>query len=228
MSEQIEQQEQVEQRITVIGITGNIGCGKSEVSRILRNLGSIVLSSDDTAKKCMDENDEIRLKIRKLFGIHVFSGVGLINHAALAQRVFGDTPEHRKALQELNNIVHPAVLESHFQTINEYALTGLKHIFIESALIYETGIEDAFDYIVVVDAPEETRLQRALQRGTATKEQISARMKNQMNAGQKKNLADFTIDNSGSLEQLEQSVLFLLPIFTSLPPTMLYETEEND
>lgn len=226
MSHETEPNEQDEKRIVVIGITGNIGCGKSEVATLLRAKGCTVLSSDETAKRLMNENAEVRDKLKEVFGIDVFTINGTINKEFLAKKVFGASPDNRKYLETLNSIVHPAVLDEHVRQIREFEQAGLSHLFIESALIYEVEIEDAFDYIVVVDAPEDVRIARAMQRDKGTEAQIRARMENQLDANQKKSWADFTIDNSGTKEQLETSVNFLYPIFLTLPPTSLVEDEE--
>lgn len=217
-----------ERRIVVIGITGGIGSGKSAVADYIREAGYVVFSSDATAKRLINENAELRHEIKQLFGLEVFQVNGLIDEKALAAKVFGDTPSHTQALNALNTLVHPQVFEEHRRQIEECAEKGEKLVFLESALIYEAGIEDAFDYIIVVDAPEEVRIQRVMQRGNSSEEQVRRRMKQQISANEKKNWADFVIDNSSTPEKLREAVNFLLPIVATLPPSEPQEIEEDD
>lgn len=204
--------------MVVIGITGGIGSGKSKVAEIIRTAGYDVLSSDQTAKQIMNDMPEVRYAISKRFGTDMYKYDGTINTRDLARIVFAPTSEGKRALDDLNAIVHPRVFDEHQRQLVAMEKSGIRLAFLESALLYEAEIEDAFDYIITVDAPEDVRFSRAMIRDNATEETIKHRAKKQLPANDKKSWADFVIDNSGTPEQLQTNVLSLLPLLTILPP----------
>lgn len=204
--------------MVTIAITGNIGSGKSAVAHIIRDAGHIVVSSDDVAKRLTTEDAGVVQNIKQRFGDDAYNSDGSLNNYRIAEMVFGDSAEHHKRLLELNRIVHPKVLEDHERQIEQHRAQGKHRIFIESALIFEAELEDAFDYVVVVDAPEETRLKRLMQREAASEKAIRSRMKEQISSEQKCKLADFVVDNSSTPEALEKTIAALLPILEILPP----------
>ena len=214
--------------MVVIGITGNIGSGKSLVAEIIREAGFVVSSSDEIAKRLMSENKEIIIALQKVFGDDIYDSEGKLDKAKLAEIVFGDTPEHDKHLKELNRIVHPHVLAEHERQIEEYSEKGTDRLFIESALIFEAQIEDAFDYIVVVDASEELRIKRIQERDGRSLVAIKQMMKSQISSEQKVKQADFVIDNSSTKDSLKQSVSVLLPILSILPAVDLDNDESTE
>ncbi len=212
--------------IVVIGITGNIGSGKSSVAQFLRDAGHLVFSSDECAKRLMNEDSELKAQIRRNFG-DVYSADDTLNTAALSAQVFGQSPEHHARLAMLNRMVHPRVLDEHQRQINEAAQNGRKLVFVESALLYEIGLDEAFDYILVVDAPEEVRLARAMARDGANADTIRARMHEQLPAQEKTKYADFVLDNSSSIDSLLNAIRSLLPVLEILPPRSDDETAEE-
>ncbi len=201
----------------VIGITGGIGSGKSTVADIITGLGHTVIKTDDRAKELMIENEQLRTKLINEFGADVYTSDGGLNRKFLADTVFGGLPHHEVALEKLNNIVHPYVIDDMIAQSQQYAMNGEKMIFIESALIFEAGLQDGFDYVVVVDAPEKACIERAVERGMAI-EQVKRRMDRQISLGIKKSHADFVIDNSGPAENLRGSVEFVVNVLKGLPP----------
>jgi dephospho-CoA kinase len=187
--------------MTLVGITGGIGTGKSTVSKLLQERGWVVYSSDATAKEIMNSNAEVRSELAKAFGHHVLTPNG-VNAPLLASLVFGPNPEHDRNLDTLNAIVHPHVLDVHMKAIEEEAQKGTQTVAIESALIYEIDLEDGFDYVIVVDAPLEQCITRVADRSGISREEVQRRINKQMPMEQKRGLADFVIDNSGSPEDL--------------------------
>ena len=172
-----------------IGITGGIGSGKSYVSNLLRQKFDIpVYECDTEAKRLTATDEEIRRKLIQLVGPEVFDGQEL-NRKCLADYLFAD-PEHAS---KVNAIIHPAVMKDFQQwsMVNgQWSIVAL-----ESAILFESGFNEYVDYVLFVDAPEEVRLQRAIQRDTATEVQIRARMQMQ-HPELHRNQADFIIDNS--------------------------------
>lgn len=155
-----------------IGITGGIGSGKSYVSDLLRRKFDIpVYDCDTEAKRLTATDGEIHQKLVKLVGPEVFCGQELIRKR-LADYLFAD-PEHAS---KVNAIIHPAVLE-------DFKLWASRQqnsvVALESAILFESGFNEYVDYILFVDAPEEIRLKRAMQRDTTSEEKIRARMQMQ-------------------------------------------------
>ena len=213
-----------ESPLVVIGITGAIGSGKSTVAQWLRDAGHVVYSSDDTARLLMDTDAELQKRLRDSFGDGIFLADNRINRSALSALVFGPSADHHARLALLNRIVHPAVLERHEEQLREAQSQGVSRVFIESALLYEVGLEEAFDYIIVVDAAEELRVQRVHQRSGLSVEAIRARMNEQISSTEKTKRADFVLHNDTSLDALRDAFNNLLPILAILPP----REESND
>lgn len=187
--------------MVLVGITGGIGTGKSSVASLLRERGWVVFASDETAKKVMAEDAEVRRELAEAFGAHVLTEGG-VDAKVLSSMVFGPTPEHGQRLARLNGIVHPRVLDIHMQAIEREEQRGSKFVAIESALIYEIDLEEGFDYIIVVDAPHESCLERVIARSGLTREDVERRMAEQLSPEEKRGLADFVIENTGTLEDL--------------------------
>lgn len=173
----------------LVGITGGIGSGKSTIVQALAARGYAVYDCDREAKRIIVENAEVRKAIIALLGTEAFVPspqhpfTGSYNTSYVSQRVFAE-PE---LLQQLNAIVHPAVKEEIRVQSSEVRVQNSEFsvLFVESAILFEAGIDSLCDRVVVVDAPEEVRLQRTIARdyhGDATEEHINkvrARMRAQ-------------------------------------------------
>ena len=212
----------------MVGLTGGIGTGKSTVAQLMIDHGWKLISSDDTAREIMNTNPNVRAQVAELLGSDVLVDGGL-DRAKIAERVFGDTPEHRERLDRLDQIVHPAVLQQHLETLEEEREKGTPLVAIESALLFEVGLDDGFDWVVVVDAPDEVRIERVMKRSNLTEAQVRARMNEQLPMQEKKSLADFVIDNGGTLEELAQAVDTVTTIIDVMPdPETTPIPEDND
>ena len=170
-----------------VGITGGIGSGKSTVSAILEDMGVALYNSDVRAKELMATDAALREAIIERFGAECYTAEGL-NRGYLASRVFGSAEE----LAALNAIVHPAVMAD-FQAWAERAEGD--YVIFESAILFEAGLEGSVDSTVVVMAPEELRIERAMARDGATREQVVARIKNQMSDDERTDRAKYAIVN---------------------------------
>lgn len=202
----------------LVGITGGIGSGKSTVSDMIEKQGFTVLNADVFAAVLMETKAEIRSKLFEYFGGKIFRDDGLINREYLASRVFGEENSQREALKKLNKIVHPYVLDELLDRAEVLASEGETCIFIEVPLLYEIGLEDAFDYVILITAPDGIRIKRVMERSELTEQQIRARMAEQAPPEHMKAIADFVIDNSGTIAKLQQSIDFLLSVIPLLPP----------
>jgi dephospho-CoA kinase len=202
--------------MVVVGITGGIGSGKSTAADIIKDEGYNIVSTDDMAKELMVSNQELKKKLVKEFGQDVYDGNGQLNRSLLASRVFGETAEQKKSLNALNSIVHPFVIDEMIEVVKEYEEKGENLLFIESALIYEAELEDGFDYIIVVDTPDDIAIERAAQKSGQPAEKIRHRLNEQMSREEKRKNADFVIDNSRSVKELKKAVDLILNIIKSL------------
>ena len=180
-----------------VGITGGIGSGKSTVCDILRELDVAVYNSDVRAKELMTESVSLRQALVERFGEEVYNAEGL-NRAYLSQRVFGSASE----LEALNAIVHPAVMAD-FDCWAE-AQQG-NYVVLESAILFEAQLENRVDVVVSVMAPESLRVERAMQRDGASREQIMARIKAQMSDDERSDRSKYAIVNI-DLEELREEV----------------------
>ncbi len=178
---------------------------------MLRERGWPVYSSDETARKIMAEDDAVRTEITQMFGI------GAADRQVLARLVFGPTPKHDEARSALERIVHPRVMEAHMQQIEKHRAEGSPLVAIESALLFEVGLEEGFDYILVVDAPEELQIRRAASRSTLSEESVRSRIAVQMPMEEKRRGADFVIDNKGTLDELRTAVDVVALVLETLP-----------
>ncbi len=172
----------------IIGLTGGIGSGKTTVGRMFEKLGVPVYNSDWEAKKLMNSSKAIRSKIKALFGELAYQD-GKLNRPFIAKTVFKD----KSLLEKLNKIVHPAV-RKHFSKW----CTKQDHNYViqETALLFENRAQDLYDKVVLVTAPKEVRIDRLLKRDHSTREDILARMDNQLEDREKVLLADFVIENT--------------------------------
>lgn len=170
-----------------VGLTGNIGSGKSLIAKIFETLQIPVFYADAEGKKILDSPGVIEA-IKKLFGSQVISGNLVIRHA-LAQIVFSD----KTKLDNLNNIIHPAV-RSRFSNWAEQH-TASHYVIYEAAILIESGHYLNMDKIVLVTAPEGLRIKRVMERDNATKVMINRRMTNQWPEEKKREHANFIINN---------------------------------
>jgi len=170
----------------IIGITGGIGSGKSTLSERLREIGYSVYDSDLEARRLQNEHSEIQDQLIELFGEAIYNDQGL-NRSVLAQLVFGK-PE---LLAKLNAIVHPVVHTDFMNWIQKHSAENL--LFMESAILFESGFNKIVDKVIVMTASENIRIARVMKRDKVTEEQVKARMLHQMADDKKIANADFVI-----------------------------------
>lgn len=179
-----------------IGITGGIGSGKSIVSRLLTLTGIPVYQTDTEAKRLMLSDTGIREGLTALAGNEVYNEKGL-NKAFLASYIFGH-PEH---LKQVNAIVHPRVRDD-FRLWAGKARQEI--VAMESAILLEAGFINEVDKIVMVYAPSEVRIARAICRDSATRKEVERRIQSQMDDEKKRGAADFVIVNDGETPLIPQ------------------------
>ena len=182
-----------------LGLTGGIGSGKSTAARMFADLGATVIDADAIAKEVLEPGQLGYESIVNKFGDEILDSSGNVDRSALAAKVFENSAE----LKELEDIVHPAVASKVLE-IRESLPAGVTVIY-DTPLLVEKKLQDQFDQVVVVLAPEPLRTQRLIDRGLAERD-IAARMSKQASDDQRREVANFVIDNSGSLAQLRAQV----------------------
>ncbi len=171
-----------------IGLTGGIGSGKSTVAKVFETLGIPVYRADDQAKKLMATDTQLISLIKKHFSEEVYKE-GKLDKAYLASIIFNN----KEKLDLLNSLVHPYTIEDGKSWMNKqqtpYAIK-------EAALIFESGSQGDFDFIIGVYAPETLRIHRTIQRDKTDKEQVRSRMQNQIKEEIKMKLCDAVLINN--------------------------------
>ncbi len=183
-----------------IGITGGIGSGKSTVAKVFEVLGIPVYYADDGAKRLLNEDEELKLKVLQQFGDEVYKN-GKLDKKYLADIVF-KSPEK---LAFLNSFVHPATLKDAESWMKKQTSA---YSIKEAALIFESGAQVYLDYVIGVTAPAPLRIQRTMKRDGITREEAITRMDNQLDESIKMRLCNFVITNDEQ-EMLLPQVLLL-------------------
>ena len=171
----------------IVGLTGGIGSGKTLVANMFSGLGIPVYDSDLEAKYLMNSSENLREAIIDLLGAQAYENDKL-NRTYIANKVF----DNSDLLESLNALVHPAVRE-HFLDWAENQQSP--YVIQETALIFENNAQDRYDYVILVTAPEELRIERVMKRDGQSKEMIKARIDNQLDDEQKIAKSDFVINN---------------------------------
>ena len=191
-----------------IGITGGIGSGKSYVCRLLEQRGYRVYDCDSAAKRLIRTSPSIRRRLTKLIGPETYfkesgvrsqesgdrsqkSGEYILNKKAVAEFLL----KSEDNAQAIDHIVHPAVFR-------DFEKSGLE--WMESAIIYESGISRLVDRVIVVTAPEEVRIQRVMQRDGISREKVLEWMDRQLPQEEVRQRADFEIVNDGQADLVQQ------------------------
>ncbi|MBN2614971.1 MAG: dephospho-CoA kinase [Bacteroidales bacterium] len=179
-----------------VGITGNIGSGKTWACRIFQSLGISVFYADKEAVALyLDPN--IRQQVVDAFGDDIYVS-GVLNRKKLASVVFSDP----KALALINAIIHPAVMKKYQQWITLHE--DQEYTLHEAAIIFEHHLERELDLVINVSAPESIRLRRVMKRDGISEEEVLNRMKNQWSDERKNEMADFVIVNDGAEDVIDQ------------------------
>ncbi len=181
-----------------IGITGGIGSGKTTACKIFEQLGAPIYYADDRAKAIMVEDDEVKSKIIALFGAGAYTSDDLLNRKHIAATAFSD-PEKLRAL---NAIVHPAVFRDAERWQSEQA--GAPYTLKEAALLFESGSYKSLDKLIIVSAPIDLRIQRVVERDGLSRQEVEARIRQQMPDEEKLRLSDFVLLNDGTHSLIKQ------------------------
>ena len=181
----------------VMGLTGNISCGKSSVSKILASRGAIIIDADLLSRKIY-EYDDVLEEMKVSFPEALVNGK--VDRKILAEIVFSD----KSRLKDLNRISHKKIYELVCQSLERNRDRDL--VVIDAALLLEAKFDSLADKVVLVYCNEKVQLDRLMKRDSISSEDALKRIRSQMSQEDKKKMADYLIDNSGDLEMLENEV----------------------
>jgi len=188
--------------MVVIGVTGNIGSGKSTVCRFLAELGAAVIDADEVAQETYKPHSQAWQEIIDTFGTEMLQPNGEINRVKLAQLVFS-SPE---ALAQLNEIVHPKAYQLVKERIENYRRLGTRVAALEATLLIEATWTTLVDKVWLVIVSPDIALQRLTRYPEADRDQILARLKSQTPAEDKAKHADEIIHNEGDFTKLREKI----------------------
>ena len=187
----------------VITITGGIGSGKSTVREIFEELGAVGIDADDLARQLVEPGTTGLRRVEDVFGKAFFTRDGRLNRKKLAEQVFNDTASRMK----LESILHPLIREEETLLVNQVLeKTPDKVVVVEVPLLVEGGRSSAYDGTVLVAAAREIRLHRLVNSGEYTREEAAARMKSQATEKDRARIANWKVDNNGSIAETQRQV----------------------
>jgi dephospho-CoA kinase len=194
-----------------VGLTGGIGCGKSVVAEMFRELGSHIIDADEIAHRLVTPGSPVLAAISKQFGQHFLNSDGSLDRKKLGQHVFA-SPAQRKILEAL---IHPAVRDDIRQQLESCQHEA--YVIIAIPLLLETGYTELIDRVLVVDCEETQQIQRAAQRDARDREQIESIMQQQISRAERLRRADDVLENNTDLATLQLQVAELHQKYLCMP-----------
>ncbi|MCA9062774.1 MAG: dephospho-CoA kinase [Planctomycetaceae bacterium] len=188
----------------VVGIIGGIGAGKSSVTRAVSDLRLYVIDADAIGHQVLN-TDNVSKQLAGLLGTQILDDAGQIDRGRIAERVFGNTPEHTMARKQLEGVVHPAIRAEMMQQIKA-APDDADAIILDAAVMLEAGWADACDVLVFIDTPLELRQRRVQASRGWSPEELARREQSQWPLEEKRKFADFTVSNSGDPQSAAQQL----------------------
>ena len=186
----------------LVGLTGNIGSGKSTVTQLLSERGATIIDADVLARRAVEVGTPAYKSIAERWGTSILSADGGIDRAALRRIVFSDPAQ----LEQLNAFVHPEVERMRESLVDQARQRGDRLVVCDIPLLFERRMTDDFDRIVLVDAPRPIRLERLVRERGLRETEAMDMIVAQMPAELKRARANHVIDNDGTLTQLDQRV----------------------
>jgi dephospho-CoA kinase len=182
-----------------LAITGCIGSGKSVVSRMMNVLGVPVYDCDSNAKRLMTEDAFIISELKRMFGEECYDDDGTLNRRYVASRIFTD----KGNINRVNALVHPVVKRD----FEEWATRQNSNVVaVETAILYESGMVESVDKVLVVWAEKETAIERTMERSGMNRVQVENRMNNQMGVDELLLMSDYSLYNDGDEPLLPQVI----------------------
>ena len=185
-----------------LGLTGGIATGKTTISNYLKSINIPVLDADEYARKVVEPGTPGLDEITNTFGEQVLRADGSLNRKLLGQIVFNDS----SARQTLNDITHPRIQQMMADELHRLAEQQTPLVILDIPLLLENNNVAGADAVMVVSIPESLQLTRLMQRNNLTEKEAHARISAQMPLVEKEKLADFVIDNSGTISNTQKQV----------------------
>jgi dephospho-CoA kinase len=197
-----------EEKVLKVGLTGGIAAGKSVVGEMFAALGAHVIQADEISHQLMQPGQAVYREVVAHFGAEILNPDGGVNRARLAELAFSGNPSR---VQELNQIVHPAVIRREEEWMEQVSQRDPQAVaMVEAALILEAGMATGLDRLVVVTCRPEQRIERWARRLNVDEEtarrEVTRRMAAQLPDEEKIKAADYVVDNSGSLDETRRQV----------------------
>ena len=193
----------LKERILLVGLTGGIGSGKTAVSDLLGKFGAGIIDTDLIAHQVTSPGGAAIPAILKRFGPEFIDSTGALNRSKMRTLVFAN-PESRQALEQ---ITHPLIRQETIREANNLANAGAPYlVFVVPLLIESNSWKGIVDYLVVVDCPEETQIERVMHRSNLPREDVEKILQAQASREERLSQADVVIKNQGSLATLEVEV----------------------
>ena len=189
----------------VVGLTGNIGCGKSSLSDIFRAEGIKIIDADIIARQIYDDEKLLR-KVYETFGNDIKNEDGSLNRKALGRIVFSDDEK----LIQLNKLTHPVIRQKVSDEIEEYKSQNEEIVILDAALLVESDYLNFIDKLLVVTCKENIQIERIIARDNCSIEEALDRIRSQMSQENKVKYADYVIDNSATLSELRKKAFIFM------------------
>jgi len=183
----------------VFGLTGGIACGKSYVASLLKTWGVCLIDADRIARDAVRAGSPTLDAIARAFGADILDTRGELDRERLAQRIF----HSRAAREQLNQIMHPEIRRLSQLEIDALDVPAGSYIVYEAALLVETGRYRDFDGLIVVTSTREQQIARLIKRNQLSRAQAEQRIDSQLSSEEKVKVANYVIENNGSIEELE-------------------------
>lgn len=185
-----------------IGLTGNIATGKSEVTRVLAEKGATIIDADILAREAVQVGSDGLTKIVERWGEGILRADGSLDRGALRRIVF----ENPEALSHLNSIVHPAVEALRERELEEARQAGAQIVVYAVPLLFEVRLEESFDRVILIDAPQAAQLERLTTIRNLSEPEARNMIAAQMPSHKKVARSDYVLENDGTLNELHQKI----------------------
>ena len=184
----------------MIGVTGGIACGKTEVCKVFQRKGATVLSGDQIGKEVLEKNKKVLNELVQTFGGSILNKNGTLNRRKLGKIAFAT----KESKDKLNRIIHPYLLKDLKKRIGRLRKKDKNAVVIDAALIVEWGLEKELDYLIFVESKKEDKIKRLQKLKGYSRKEAMDRIKSQLPEITKKRKADFVIKNDKDLAGLRE------------------------
>lgn len=187
-----------------VGVTGGIGAGKTTFCKVWQQLGAFVVYADELAKQIMGTNPVLIASIKKVFGEQSYHSDGSLHREFLAQEAF-----NKGRVQELNAIVHPVLWTTISELVEKKQKEGIRIFVKEAAILLQNGRPKDLDYVILLDANLDQRIERVEQRDQVQKKLILHRVSKQPNIEHLRSLVDYVVSNNSTEQALVENAKHL-------------------